>query len=449
MKTRVIKIGGSVLDGHEDVVRTAGIVDEYADRGKVIAVVSAVRGMTDEIQRHLSRGVSRSSMDSLLAAIHERFRQFTRWTPNRVEAVLEPLMSRLRKLLEAIAALGETPDFLADAVLCMGERLTSLVLVECWRDQGLDVQERLPESMGLITDGVLGHARVDVNACRESVRQAVSGLRCVVVPGFYGISRRGQINLFGRGGSDYSAAVIAACVPAQSLDLWKGVDGFMTADPSTVANAHPLKRLSFAEAAELSACGVAILHPRTLEPLRNCSIPVRVFRYPAEPKAMQPRTVIRSHLASSSRGIKGIACSARRAMVHVYGATQAWACGGAAAISEWLTHNGIHHEIACTSGSSMHLMVDSEDLELTCQAMRRAPFAGLDHLSHAEDVCRVALVGQGPPSNHAFKAWTALEGQRIHPLAVFSDHPDLSTSFIVRGRDHQRAVQCLHQEFFS
>ena len=162
--------------------------------------------------------------------------------------------------------IGDIPDFIQDRILSYGEKLSSLLLTIILKYNGINADECLPEDMGLLTDGEFRNATIDFEGSIPNVEKALKEDKVYVVPGFYGISQEGKVTLLGRGGSDYSAAGIARCVRAESLDIWKDVNGYMTADPKMVDAPRRVRKLSYTEAAELSYFGAKILHPRTVEP---------------------------------------------------------------------------------------------------------------------------------------------------------------------------------------
>jgi len=161
--------------------------------------------------------------------------------------------------------------------MSFGERLSAAIMTSLLQDRGVGCEEVTPEDMQLITDGEFGNAEVDFSASNETVKNRLLGEKTAIVPGFYGVSKEGKVTLFGRGGSDYTAASIASCIGAESLDIWKDVDGFRTADPKLVTDTHGIHQLTYTEAAELAYFGAKILHPRTVEPLMAQRIPIRIF----------------------------------------------------------------------------------------------------------------------------------------------------------------------------
>ena len=274
MKKRVVKFGGSNLKSREDIQKLITTVSRYEE--PIVIVVSAFYGITN----YLTEGLETVRSDHGHAeSISEFLQKMKKETidqniadPKIAEEVMEKVMERigqLEKYLLGIHYIGEIPAFVEDRVLSYGERLSSLLLTEILKYSGIAAEEKLPEDIGLVTDGEFRNATVDLPASEGPVREALSGETVFVVPGFYGVSAEGKATLLGRGGSDYSAAAIARCVGAESLDIWKDVNGYMTADPKVVDNPGRIETLSYTEAAELSY-STSIWNP-TISPERTTS----------------------------------------------------------------------------------------------------------------------------------------------------------------------------------
>jgi bifunctional aspartokinase / homoserine dehydrogenase 1 len=159
----------------------------------------------------------------------------------------------------------------------------------------------------LITDGEFGNASILLRESSRKVKGYFAENHNYVVPGFYGISSEGKTTLLGRGGTDYSAAALAYLLDAESLDIWKDVEGFQTGDPRIVKESHTIDHLSYNEAAELSYFGAKILHPRTVEPLQPKNIPVRIFNI--DDPSDKPGTVIHTDTGEDLHGPKSITYS--------------------------------------------------------------------------------------------------------------------------------------------
>jgi homoserine O-acetyltransferase len=248
----VAKFGGSNLKNHHDYSRLVKVVKSYNQ--PLIMVVSAFHGRTNKLVSILDKALtSKQDADDfighLLSAqiklIHDNI------APGKLrgdtEAVITSRIGTLHDILTTIHASGEVTEATHDLVLSYGERLSSLVTSRVLISKGFDTRGILPEELGLITDGHFGFASVDFKKSVVNINKRLSGKMIYVVPGFYGISAEGQVTLFGRGGSDYTAAALARCVGASSLDVWKDVDGFLTADPGIVQDVRRIAKLIMPE----------------------------------------------------------------------------------------------------------------------------------------------------------------------------------------------------------
>jgi bifunctional aspartokinase / homoserine dehydrogenase 1 len=280
MKHTVIKLGGSVLRGPRDAEAILGLLEGYA--GPLLVVVSALKGVTDRLAAAES---SPAGGAGLLSRLREEYLDFALafGAPAAAEAAaarqIERLLAGLGRLLDPAEPSSARLDRRA-RVLATGERLSAVCLSLALASLGRPAPVIEPGRLGLAAlpcEEDPEDARAELSSSAPRIRAAVSGLDALVVPGFYGVGPDGLHRLFGRGGSDYSAAVIAACLGASSCDLIKDVPGVFTADPSLVAGARPVLELSYAEASALARGGANILHQRCVEPLREAGVPLRIL----------------------------------------------------------------------------------------------------------------------------------------------------------------------------
>jgi aspartate kinase len=179
----------------------------------------------------------------------------------------------------------------SDRILATGEQLSAVVVAAALRSRGIDAGIAWPEEAGLIVDDSCDRITVDVAASSRRLRNRLRS-RCHVIPGFYGVDRRGRIRLLGEGGSDYTATAVAACIDARSVHLWKDVPGVMSVDPKTAGGAEPARRLTYLQAAELARNGASVLHPIAVEPLSRAKIPLCVFHFDGDRIPTAPATEI-------------------------------------------------------------------------------------------------------------------------------------------------------------
>lgn len=282
MDTRVLKFGGSTLKRNEDLDKIISIVKSSPRPLRL--VFSAFYGVTDQLIEALNQ-VPRNidCIGELIERLATRKHAFLAAHIQDEEARSEAIhavnvrLFELRRLLFQIHVYGQVRPDLHDRILSYGERLCTVCVFAVFAHKGINCRELLPEEMGLITDGKWGEASIDFAQSFPLLQAAFAEEIHTITPGFYGISPTGEVNLLGRGGSDYTAAAIAFGIGAQSLDLWKDVDGFMSANPKLVEHCFAIDAMSYDEAAELALWGASILHPRAIKPVRDGSIPIRIF----------------------------------------------------------------------------------------------------------------------------------------------------------------------------
>jgi aspartate kinase len=278
---RVLKFGGTSVGSPESLRHALGIVQDAAKERKVAVVVSALSGVTDQLAA-LAQGVGRG-LDSarILSSLRERHRALLAAVasgPGRrdAEAAWSAIWRGLDRDLALMAGGGDRTA--CDSVLAVGERLAVPIFVAGLRAGGLRAE--MVDGADLIrTDSCWGEANVDFPATRTLVKGRLEGRPKDLVPvvtGFVGGTAEGRTTVLGRGGSDYSAAILGAALGADRVEIWTDVDGILSADPHLVAAAFTLERLSYSEALTLARAGAQVLHPKTIPPLAATRIPVFV-----------------------------------------------------------------------------------------------------------------------------------------------------------------------------
>ncbi|MFI4942262.1 MAG: aspartate kinase [Burkholderiales bacterium] len=282
-RRRILKFGGTSVGSVEPLRAAVGIVEAALAEAPVLVVVSALSGVTDALEAALAGAMARRlDVARFTEVLRERHLALLRAVAHGKPAIVAAgavsdqvasLASRLR------AAAGASPHERA-AVLATGERLSAAVFAAALRTRGVDAAA--VDAAPLVrTDAAPDEAAVDFPATRRLVAEAIAALplgRVPVVTGFIGGSASGATTLLGRGGSDYTAAVLGWALEAERVEIWSDVPGVMSGDPRRDAGARTLPRLSYREAMALARAGAKVLHPRTLEPLEPLAIPVFVGR---------------------------------------------------------------------------------------------------------------------------------------------------------------------------
>ncbi len=452
----VIKIGGSNLQNSDSLLTVRKVAAQYKE--PVVLVVSAFKGLTDTLFQFIENpGISKKDLARLLEDLNKRYQPIlsTHFTnieiKNQLIDKLESRLEKLEELLTAARLMGQVPDFLEDEIVSFGERFSSLLLAGFLKQSGLDYTEVLPEEMGLITDGEFHNASVNLEKSVDNLKATLTGNHNYVVPGFYGLSEDGKTTVFGRGGSDYSAAVIAACIGANSLDVWKDVDGYMSGDPGILDKPHQIKNLSFSEAAELSYFGAHILHPRTVEPLKTANIPIRIFNYKQVERGLLPYTRIESNPIYDPRVIKSVTSTDGLGTLTLRGPGVGIKPGILARVTTELDRNRINIKSVITTQVAISLLLDEEDLGRASEISNSMGIQGIDAVDYAGNLSLVAAVGEGvlEEPGVAARIFSAVAGEKINVRLTSFGASKVAVYFLVNREDRNSALQAIHNEFFS
>jgi len=304
------------------------------------------------------------------------------------------------------------------------------------------------DELGIITDGLYGAATVNMEATRASIRPKL--LRMLqedttpVITGFFGRAPEGSVTVFGRNGSDYSAAAVANAMGASSLEIWKDVDGFMSVDPKIVPSAKPIPRLSYDEAAELAYFGAKVVHPMTMEPARSGNIEIRVknvFR----PEA--PGTAI-GGADNVDQSIKSISCMKDLSLVKVFGEGTGYKLGVLADVASLLRRAEINIYSVVTSLTCIALLIDRRDV---AKAQKVLAESGASRVETHTGFALMCIVGEGLGhhkglASRVFKA-VAKEGVNVGLISAGASL--VAYHFTVDEADLERATRAVHEELFG
>lgn len=457
MPKRVVKFGGSNLKTKEDIAKLIRVVRLY--KQDIVIVVSALYGVTDSLIRTLheaknDESVIQSMKDNLEQA-HTRIIDLYITDAATRETVLNQVNARideLGKYLRGIHYLGDIPDFVEDRVLSYGERLSSLVLTCVLNYNDIPCRECMPEELGLLTNGEYRNATVDFSLSRDQVQHVLSGDIISVVPGFYGISHKdSRVTLFGRGGTDYTAAAVARCIDAASVDLWKDVNGFMSADPKLVDNPTVINRLNYNEAAELSYFGARILHPRAFEPVEETHIPIRIFNIDNFSEDLTPVTIIAENGVIKKDIIKSVTFSDDFGILQLHGPGVGIKPGIMAKVTAKLSDEGINIKSIITSQTSINILLARQDLAVSAAKVQDVGLTAVDRISTFDDISVIAVVGEGilEKPGIAARTFSAVSQRNINVRLISAGASSVAIYFIVDKHEQRNAVKAIHQEFFG
>jgi aspartate kinase len=406
----VVKIGGGLLGDPPALARACGAVARRRLRGeRVLVVISALRGVTDSLERAVLLALDPRAGHELVRDVMERLQaQHARMAselpdPESVLMRLQPVFDGLERLLTGIRLTGEATPRSRDLAMAQGERLAAPLVAAAILAAGADARAVTSEEAGLVATGNFRVGSCDLAASAPSVGGLTHELhdRALVLTGFYGVNRDGDVVLFGRGGSDYTAGVAAALLGADRLELWKDVPGFMTADPREVSGAHLVPELSFDEACELGLYGARIMHPRCLDPLRGRPIAVSV-------RSIDEVDSIGTALIEKRQGRRPevVALAARRdvAVVRVQDASMINEPGVAGRILTAMGAAGINVDAVGSSMSSLSFTIGREQSALARRTLRllaEGGATGLASITILEQAALLAWSATGWPATRA------------------------------------------------
>lgn len=447
---RVLKFGGTSVADPGAIRRAGAIV--AAERGARVIVVSALAGVTDELLR-LGQVACRD-LEAALAGIDSLVRRHLavaagalpadrgEWLAAGIDGTARTARASLVGIANAGASVPPAP--LGDRLAAAGELWSSRIVAALFEGAGL--RTRWVDARQVVrTDGVHQGARADLAATAREVdrriRPALACERVVVVGGFIGSGPDGATTTLGRGGSDYSAAVLGACLLADEIQIWTDVDGVLTADPRLVTHARTVERLSYAEAHDLATFGAKVLHPATIQPAALHGIPLRVLN---AQRPDTPGTLIGPPAPGPRQLRTAVACRRGVTLLELVSRDGGPPQGFAAAIFQELARRTTPVLLADLCGNRLALAVD-DTANLDGFADAVAPCATVELRRGLAAVC---AVGRGwPPAARLLGDALALLGDiPIHMIA----RPSAASAFaVVVDPEHAAAVMTrLHDGFF-
>ncbi|MEP0804786.1 MAG: aspartate kinase [Chloroflexota bacterium] len=462
-ETLVMKFGGTSVGSAAALQNVVRIIRSAKQEWRrVVVVTSALAGVTNlllDSAASASHGKvdTLSDAESTLREKHfaiadalirdEKLREATK-------AEIKSLIGSLMDLCKAIAVLGEASPRALDAVASLGERMSVRLLAAIANDAGIPA--RAIEATGLIiTNDHFQNAHPDLTVTAERTRcQLPPLLEAGVIPiitGFLGATPAGIVTTLGRGGSDYSAAILGAILPADDVWIWTDVDGVMTADPRLVRDAVTLPEISYSEIAELAYYGAKVLHPKTIRPLRDAGIGLRICNTfnPAH-----PGTRLSYHPQKNGRVIKAVTAIQKQRLITIEGGGMLGVPGVAARAFGAVASTGTSVPLITQASSeqSICFAVPSGQSDTVVSALEQA-FAleilnnDIDRIWATEEVSIVTVVGEGMRHTPgvAGRVFSQLGRRGVNVLAIAQGSSEVSISLVVDAADTENAVRSLHE----
>jgi len=453
---KVLKFGGSSVGSPQRIREVKRIIESQPL--PVIIVISAFQGVTDQlytISELASRG--NKEYEIRLETILEKHIEFTKKLieddikRQQVIDTINNIINELKELLNGIFVLRELTRHASDQVITSGERLSSFII-----SRFLDNSIYADSREFIKTDISAGNTVVDFSLTNSLIREKIGKPEnIIVVPGFIATNSKGETTSIGRGGSDYTAAIIAAALKAESLEIWTDVDGFMTADPRKVEKAYTIESLTYAEAMELSHFGARVIYTPTLRPVYRENIPVAV-RNTFNP--LSKGTVINQKKTDQGPSpIKGISSIDHIDLVTIQGPAMVGVTGTSARLFSALARYEINIILITQASSefSITFAVNPDASATACKAIKEEFRNEIEQNKELKiliekELSIIAIVGERMKNTPGISAtlFRALGRNGINVIATAQGSSELNISVVIKKKSLKKALNVIHDGFF-
>ena len=453
---KIMKFGGTSVGSVDSIKKVKQIVE--AEREPVIVVVSALGGITDQLIRTAvmaTRGdIAYESEFNSMARRHEEMIQQVIPSGSKkrmLEKSIHALLDELKDIYQGLYLLKDISSNMEDTVVSYGERLSSLIVGAL-----VEEAEVFDARSFMKTERKHNKHLLDSELSNQLIRETFRELPKVsVVPGFISSDKNtGRVTNLGRGGSDYTAAVIAAVLEASVLEIWTDVDGFMTADPKVISTAYAIEELSYVEAMELCNFGAKVVYPPTIYPAFHENIPI-LIKNTFNPKAQG--TIIRAQLSDNTKPIKGISSINDTALITVQGLGMVGVIGVNHRIFRTLAQNGISVFLVsqASSENSTSIGVRNVDADLACEVLnaefsKEIATGEINNVVAEKGLATVAIVGENMKHTPgiAGKLFGTLGRNGINVIACAQGASETNISFVVDATWLRKTLNVIHDSFF-
>lgn len=460
---RVLKFGGTSVANAERFVRVADIIEGNARQGQVATVLSAPAKITNHLVAMIEKTVAGQDITPTMNDAERIFTDLLQGLSDvqpgfdyvRLRQLVDQEFSQLKQVLHGVFLLGQCPDSVNASIICRGEKLSIAMMESVFQARGYDVTVIDPVKNLLAQGGYLESTVDIVESARRIEEQAIPQSHIILMPGFTAGNEKGELVVLGRNGSDYSAAVLAACLRADCCEIWTDVDGVYTCDPRIVPDARLLKSMSYQEAMELSYFGAKVLHPRTITPIAQFQIPC-LIKNTANPQA--PGTLIGHGDIEDKTPVKGITNLNNMAMLNVSGPGMKGMVGMAARVFAVMSRAGISVVLITQSSSeySISFCIPQNEVLRARQALREEFYLELKNgmlepLEIIEQLAIISVVGDGMRTMKGLSArvFSALAMANINIVAIAQGSSERSISVVVSNEMATTGVRVCHQRLFN
>ena len=459
---KVLKFGGTSVANANNIKLVKNIIIEEVKNNQLVVVTSAFGGVTDLLIKATDlASLQDSAFRDTLEVIEEKHISvikalFPIGAQSDILGYIKKSLNILETLLEGAFLIGESTSKLSDKITSFGELLSSYIIGSYFKNQGMDAIYKDIRSI-IITDETYGNANVDFKATNTNCEHYFGTVtyQIVIVPGFISASKNGNSTTLGRGGSDYTAAIIAAAIEAEQLEIWTDVSGMYTANPKLVKQATPIAEISYEEAMELSHFGAKVLYPPTIQPVYHKHIPIYI-KNTFSP--VETGTRISKNVNGNKKPVRGISHIGNIGLLSLEGPGMIGIPGVSKRMFEVLSVSKISI-VFITQASSEHSIcigIQENDLEKAATAINEAfeheiHTGKLNSCSVENNMAIIALVGDNMKSHQGLsgKMFSALGKNNVNIRAIAQGASEKNISAVIKKENVKKALNILHEAFFE
>lgn len=458
---KILKFGGTSVANAENIKLVKNILQKNKGT-KMAVVVSAFGGVTDLLLSTLNLASQQDlNYENNLNKIEERHLQtikelFPVELQSGILSKVKSELNDLETLLEGSYLIGEVTPKLGDKVVSYGEILSSFIISEFFKSEGIELELKNGREL-IITDEVFGNATVDFELTYTHCNNYFTNTphKVTIIPGFVSSSYSGKPTTLGRGGSDYSAAILAAATKAEVLEIWTDVSGMYTANPKLVKQAKCVAHISYEEAMELSHFGAKVLYPPTIQPVLHKEIPI-IIKNTFAPD--DEGTTITKNKNGSGKTVRGISHVSEITLLSLEGPGMVGIPGVSKRFFETLSHEQVS-VVMITQASSEHSIcvgISDKDAKKALLAINKAfeyeiASNKIKEISIESELAIIALVGDNMKSHQGLsgKMFSTLGKNNVNIRAIAQGASERNISAVIRKEDVKKALNTLHETFFE
>lgn len=458
---KVLKFGGSSVASSENITKAIQIVEQAAIKNEIAVVVSALGGVTDLLLKAGKLACENNEdYKNYLNAIEDKHINIVRElipinNQSNVLGAIKKMLNKLESTLEGVFLINELSPKTSDKIVSYGELFSSFIITEVMKSQQLDAVLKNSQEL-IITDENFSKATVKFQKTNSAIEMffKTNKHNIVVLPGFIAKTTQGETSTLGRGGSDYTAAIIAAATNASILEIWTDVSGMYTANPNLVKQAFPIQNISYQEAMELSHFGAKVLYPPTIQPVLKKEIPIAIKN---TFDATATGTLI-TKVSQNSDTIKGISHIENMALITLEGSGMVGVPGFSKRLFEALSVQKINVSLI-TQASSEHSIcfaisnndADKAENSINEEFNYEIEQQKIEPVIIEKNNAIIALVGDNMKSHQGIsgKMFSTLGKNNVNIRAIAQGASEKNISAVIAHKDIKKALNALHAEFFE